>query len=107
MIRKNIWMFFAAVFLVMNLNPQGTLAQNLDYEKYGRIAIAVVRADYPEAEVREYEYLGRVKGAETNVTDSFRFQIKEKGKMGYVIIRITHNLTNKKLLNLKVEPAAG
>ncbi|WML49724.1 DUF3889 domain-containing protein [Neobacillus sp. PS3-34] len=101
--KKHLGLLIAAAILLMSIGTQSAMAQKTDYEKYGRIAISVVKADYPEAEVREYEYLGREKVSDTDVVDSFRFQIKEKGKMSYVTIKIKHNLTNNKLLNLTVE----
>lgn len=38
-----------------------TQAQKPDYEKYGKIAMTVIVADYPGEEVRDYQYLGRKK----------------------------------------------
>jgi len=74
-----------------------------DYEKYGRIAIAVVKEDYPGQDVTDYKYMGREKLSETDVTDSFHFQVKEKNTPLTVVVKIGHSLKNKKLLNLTVE----
>ena len=74
-----------------------------DYEKYGRIAIAVVKEDFPGEEVVEYQYKGRENISDTDVVDSFSFQVKENNKPVTVIVKIAHSLKNKKLLNLTVE----
>lgn len=78
-------------------------AQKPDYEKYGRIAISVVKEDYPGKDVVEYEYKGRQKISNTEVMDSFRFEVLENGKPTFVLVKIIHNLNNEKLLNLSVE----
>lgn len=78
-------------------------AQNPDYEKYGKIAITVVVADYPGDPVRDYEYLGRKKLSENTVEDSFRFQVEEKNEKFFVTVKVKHNLTNNKLQTITVE----
>ncbi|EIJ82008.1 hypothetical protein PB1_03685 [Bacillus methanolicus PB1] len=89
--------------LFVSLLPFKAIAQQPDYEKYGRIAIVVVKEDFPEDEVKEYTYLGRKKISETDVMDSFKFKVTEKGKPITVVVYITHSLANKKLLSLTVE----
>lgn len=74
-----------------------------DYEKYGRIAITVVKEDFPGEEVVEYQFKGREKISETDVVDSFQFQVKENDKPVTIIVKISHSLKNKKLLSLTVE----
>jgi hypothetical protein len=80
-------------------------AEKIDYAKYGNIAMAVARADFPGAPVTEYEFLGREKVNETDVQDSFKFQLKENGKPVTLIIRVKHSIKNNKLLSLTVEEA--
>lgn len=97
--------YFAAILILLSLvtHHQYGLAQKPDYEKYGRMAIAVVAAEYPGDEVKEYEYLGREKLSGTNVIDSFRFQVQENQQPFYVIVKVTHDLSSKKLVHLTVE----
>ncbi|MCL6573778.1 MAG: YqzG/YhdC family protein [Bacillus sp. (in: Bacteria)] len=91
------------LFLIsINFNNLG-LAQKPDYEKYSRIAIAVVQADFPGEPIKDYEYLGRKKINETKVEDSFRFKVQENNKNLLVTVKVNHDITNKKLLNLTVE----
>jgi uncharacterized phage infection (PIP) family protein YhgE len=78
-------------------------AETVDYEKYGKIAIAVVKADYPGEPVTDYQYIGREKSSETEVQDSFKFQVKENGKPLNVLVKVRHSIQNNKLLNLTVE----
>ncbi|HJV31724.1 MAG TPA: DUF3889 domain-containing protein [Bacillales bacterium] len=96
--RKTIYLL---VFLLAIASQ--ALAEKPDYEKYGRIAIAVVTADYPSDKVQDYQYMGRKKVTETTVSDSFRFKVEEKGKKFFVFVNVTHDLTGEKLLNLTVE----
>ncbi|MFD2443010.1 DUF3889 domain-containing protein [Bacillus sp. CGMCC 1.16607] len=78
-------------------------AEKIDYVKYGNIAIAVAKADYPGDPVTDYQYLGREKISETDVQDSFKFQLKENGKPVTVVIKVKHSIQNNKLLSLNVE----
>ncbi|MFJ7745467.1 DUF3889 domain-containing protein [Peribacillus sp. NPDC097295] len=88
--------------VIMQLAPSTPLAANPDYEKYGKIAIAVVQADYPGDDVTDYEYKGRKKLANNQVEDDFVFLVVENGKEFNVIVTIQHNLKNNKLLSMKV-----
>ncbi|MEO2074121.1 MAG: DUF3889 domain-containing protein [Bacillus sp. (in: firmicutes)] len=96
-----ISILMAAFFLVSFTNQSH--AQKPDYEKYGRIAMAVVQADFPGSPIRDYEYLGRKKMDSSKVEDGFRFKVQENNQNFFVIIRVNHDLTNNKLLNLTVE----
>lgn len=93
-----------AVLAFMAIQPGQIEAQKPDYEKYGRMAMAIVNVDYPGDPIRDYEYLGRSNVSEAVVADTFRFKVEEKGKTFYVRVILTHNLTSAKLLALKVEP---
>ncbi|KAB7666883.1 DUF3889 domain-containing protein [Bacillus sp. B1-b2] len=92
------------VLMMAFMFPSHNIAvQKLDYEKYGSIAIAVVKADYPEEAVTDYEYVGRKKISSQEVQDSFRFQVKEDGKEKTVIVTINHKTTEDKFISLTVE----
>lgn len=100
--KKQSMVVILAFLLCLGINQGNYSAQTLDYQKYGNIAIAVVKADYPGAEVKEYQYVGREKKTETDVTDTFRFEVKENGKAKNVLVKITHNIKDKKILTLSV-----
>ncbi|MDP4171482.1 MAG: DUF3889 domain-containing protein [Bacillota bacterium] len=106
--KKLVQLFFISIIVLFTLGEIETSAQKPDYEKYGKIAIAVVTADYPTNAVRDYQYMGRENVSHTDVIDAFRFQVDENGKKVNVTVKITHNIVNNKLLNLKVEvPQTG
>ncbi|MGE7604009.1 DUF3889 domain-containing protein [Peribacillus sp. NPDC097675] len=88
--------------MIMQLAPDTPLAASPDYEKYGKIAITVVQADYPGDNVTDYEYKGRKKLANNQVEDDFVFLVVENGKEFNVTVTIQHNLKNNKLLSMKV-----
>ncbi|NRG46025.1 DUF3889 domain-containing protein [Bacillus sp. CRN 9] len=77
--------------------------EKVDYEKYGRIATAVVKEDYPGEEVVDYKYAGRRKISENEVIDSFVFEVMENGKPIIVLVKITHRLDASKFISLTVE----
>ncbi|SFB93312.1 Protein of unknown function [Bacillus sp. OV322] len=75
------------------------------YEKYGNIAIAVVRTDYPGTSVTDYEFLGRKKSGNGIAVDSFLFLIKDKGIEKNVLIKAEHSLISQNLISLYVTEA--
>ncbi|MGP7818954.1 DUF3889 domain-containing protein [Niallia sp. 01092] len=94
----------ATILLMAIMFPSHNIAvEKLDYEKYGNIAIAVVKADYPQVNVTDYEYLGRKQISAMEVQDSFKFQVKENGQEKVVIVTINHNIKKDKFLSLIVE----
>ncbi|RHW34134.1 DUF3889 domain-containing protein [Neobacillus notoginsengisoli] len=101
---KRLAAVMIAVLAFLAFQPNGTEAQNPDYEKYGRMAIAIVSADYPGDPIRDYQYLGRQNINESEVADTFRFRVVDKGRSLYVRVTAQHNLTTGKLVTLKVEP---
>ncbi len=102
--KKNIALLF---FTVMMFSSVGSgFAQqekNVGYEKYGKVAIAVVEADYPSDEVTDYNFEGRNIISKGIVEDRFLFLVKEKGRDIKVRVKIKHSLFQKKLLQLTVE----
>ncbi|WP_026583908.1 DUF3889 domain-containing protein [Bacillus sp. J33] len=98
--------FLSIFMLICLLTGGGSLAgavQKPDYEKYGRIAISVVKEDYPGEEVVEYQYGGRQKISETDVRDTFTFTVKENGSPVTVLVKVTHSLKDNKLVSLTAE----
>lgn len=100
--KKNVFAIMSVCLLFFSGFAQ-VQAEKIDYEKYGKIAIAVVRADYTGEAVTEYEYLGREKLNETDVQDSFKFKVKENDKEVNVVVKVKHSVQNNKLLTLTVE----
>lgn len=92
------------LFMFMMCFVGSSLArEEISYEKYGRIAIAVVETDFPSDKVTEYKFEGRDVISKGIVEDRFLFVVKEKGKEFNVRVKIRHSLFEKKLLTLTVE----
>lgn len=100
--KKNVFAIMTICLLLFSGFAQ-VQAEKIDYEKYGKIAIAVVKTDYTGEPVTDYEYLGREKINETDVQDSFKFKVKEDGKEVNVVVKVKHSVQNNKLLTLTVE----
>lgn len=100
--KKNISLL---IFMLMLFIQEGSVLAKDDvgYEKYGKIAITVIEADYPSDEVTDYKFEGRDIISKGLVEDRFLFLVKEKGKEFNVRVKIRHSLYHKKLLNLTVE----
>ncbi|MFF2855840.1 DUF3889 domain-containing protein [Peribacillus sp. NPDC058002] len=99
---KKVSVLLMGIFLIMQAGAISAQAQKPDYEKYGKIAITVVQADYPEVEINDYEYKGRKTVSKNLVEDVFRFLVDDKGQKFNVIVTVQHDLKNEKLLSLKV-----
>ncbi|USK70945.1 DUF3889 domain-containing protein [Peribacillus asahii] len=97
------WSFIVLMFMMLTQAGFISVQQGNNYEKYGRISIAVVQADYPGDEVTDYQYEGRKVLEKGTVEDRFLFLVKEQGKEFNVRVKIKHSLSNNKLLNLSVE----
>ncbi|MGG0410241.1 DUF3889 domain-containing protein [Peribacillus simplex] len=104
---KKVIVMLMGIFLIIQAVSISAHAQKPDYEKYGKIAITVVQADYPEVEINDYEYKGRKTVAKNLVEDDFRFLVEDKGNEFNVIVTVQHDLKNEKLLSLKVTEQKG
>ncbi|WP_156422687.1 DUF3889 domain-containing protein [Bacillus sp. FJAT-29937] len=102
---RKLFCILFTISLFMNVHSLA-FAQN-GYEKYGRIATAVVKEDYPGEEVIEFQYAGRKQISETDVVDSFVFEVKENNQLKKVTVNISHSLKNNKLLQLTVDEQKG
>lgn len=105
---KRLLFVFIIISLFMSIwTLSAAASEKPDYEKYGRIATAVVKEDFPGEDVVEYQYTGRQKVSATDVTDSFTFQVNENGKPVTLIVKVTHSPENKRTLSLTVEEKRG
>ncbi|WP_342615171.1 DUF3889 domain-containing protein [Peribacillus frigoritolerans] len=104
---KKVIVLLMGIFLIMQAGAISAHAQKPDYEKYGKIAITVVQADYPEVKINDYEYKGRKTVSKNLVEDVFRFLVDDKGQKFNVIVMVQHDLKNEKLLSLKVTEQKG
>jgi hypothetical protein len=94
------WMvIFSLVFFM--LGTQESLAQQ-DYQKYGRIATAVVKEDYTGEKLADYKYDGRKTLSGGKIEDSFTFDVLKNGKDVTVKVRVVHNPARPNDLNISV-----
>lgn len=100
--KKYLLSMMITLCCLVNFNHLG-YAQNPDYEKYGRIAITVVKEDYPGDQIKEYQYLGRKNISATKVEDSFSFQVQEQNKKFTVNVKVTHDTNKNKVLTITVD----
>ena len=99
---KKAIMTISTAFLLL-FSSQVSAEQNVDYEKFGRIATAVIKEDYPGQPVKDYKYQGRKKLTENKVSDSFEFTVQENSTMKKVLVTVVHNLDNEKILDISVK----
>ncbi|MGF2615174.1 DUF3889 domain-containing protein [Rossellomorea vietnamensis] len=97
--KKWIVIFSMVLFF---LAGQPSLAQQPDYQKFGRIATAVVKEDYTGEKLADYKYDGRKTLSGGQIQDSFTFNVKKDGKDVVVKVNVVHNPDKPKDLNLSV-----
>jgi hypothetical protein len=97
--------FFAiTVFLIFSIGIQRVdiYAQRPDYEKYGKIATAVINEDFPDETVRNYKYMGRKQIDDRQVLDSFQYKVRVNKKRVIITVQVAHDVKNDRLLSLSV-----
>lgn len=77
-------------------------AQN-DYEKWGRIAVEVAKENYPDAEISDYQYVGREEISAMQARDTFRLQVKEDQRTFQINVGILFNPQTDRLISLSIE----
>ena len=100
---KKIALCFFMFMMFCSVGSGFAAKEIISYEKYGKIAIGVVEADFPSDVVTDYKFEGRNIISKGIVEDQFLFLVKEKGKEFNVRVKIRHSLYHKKLLSLTVE----
>jgi hypothetical protein len=90
---------FSLVFCM--LGSQQAFAQQ-GYEKYGRIAAAVVKEDYTGEKLADYKYDGRKTLSGGRVQDSFTFDVVKDTKEVTVKVNVVHNPAKPSDLNISV-----
>jgi ribosomal protein L21E len=62
-----------------------------------------MKEDYPGQPFKDYKYQGRQKLDENKLADSFEFTVQENNKEKKVLVKVVHDLSNEKTLNIAVE----
>ncbi|MCA1056544.1 YqzG/YhdC family protein [Rossellomorea aquimaris] len=100
---KHVIMLVTALFcLNFTAAVHAEQPQPSDYAKFGRIATAVIKEDYPGQALKDYKYQGRQKIDEGKLADNFEFTVQDNGKEKKVIVKVIHDLDNEKILNIAV-----
>lgn len=92
-----------SVLLLLSTVVSVAQAENSDYEKWGKIAIQLVKENYPEAEVSEYQYQGREEISATEAKDTFHFTAKQDNKSLEIYVALTFNPQTKQLKSVNIE----
>lgn len=74
---------------------------DVDYAKWGRMALEETKKKYPNSEVSDYEYDTRRVAPDGTITDFFDFTVLQDGKKRLIKVGVMH--TNEKLIDMKFE----
>ncbi|MFS8629603.1 MAG: YqzG/YhdC family protein [Bacillales bacterium] len=101
--RKKFFSAFGIVLMFIYFSVPAVLADNEpDYQKYGRIALTMVKEQYPGKDI-EYQYLGRRNLDGTKVVDTFRFEVQQSHQQMFVHVRVLHDEKNSNHLSILLE----
>ncbi|MDQ0414679.1 DUF3889 domain-containing protein [Mesobacillus stamsii] len=90
------------LYLLIGFLPINSNAQRPDYERYGRIATAVIKEEFPGEASQDYKYMGRNQMDDLTVQDSFQYKITGKEKPVFMTVQVTHDLKNNRLISLSI-----
>ncbi len=90
---------FVGMSTFANAEPQ----TNVDYEKWSRIAMDVVKLNYPESKVSDYDYKGREEITETQAKDTFEIKVENQTRAFIARVTILFNPQTNSLLSLSIE----
>lgn len=77
----------------------GIDAQTPEYAKWGQVAMKETKAKYPNAEILDYQHIGKETGT-SNSTEKFKLWLKEGQKEFGVLIEITFENNTEKITNI-------
>lgn len=69
------------------------------YAKWGKLAVEKTKEKYPNAEVKDYKYIGRVGGINTNM-EKFKLWLKEGEKEFGVLVHIEFDKQTEKVIDI-------
>lgn len=70
------------------------------YAKWGQIAMSRVKEKYPQADIVDYQHLGRQTGATTS-TEKFKLWLKQGSREFAVFVDITFENKTEKIITIK------
>jgi hypothetical protein len=106
-LKSNTYKFCLVAFLVsmfaLTQFCSDAYAQPEDYKKWSRIAVDVVKLNYPDAQVSDYDYKGRKEISDTQAQDTFELQVKEENRTKSVNVYVTFNPKTNSLITVTME----
>ncbi|MFD1738996.1 DUF3889 domain-containing protein [Bacillus salitolerans] len=95
--------FMIGLLASYSLSEMIGLAEKPDYAKWSRMAVEIVKENYPDADVSDYKYEGRNSISEKKAQDTFLFQVKKDEKAFEVKVVVTFNPEAETLYSLSLE----
>jgi hypothetical protein len=103
---SKILITFVALTIILTAGMKAYGQQNIeevDYEKWSRIAISSVKEKYPESQLIDYKYVKREKVNEEESKDIFHVKVKEKEEVFVANVDVVFNPKTGKLITVNVE----
>ncbi|MBD1382257.1 DUF3889 domain-containing protein [Metabacillus arenae] len=98
---KILVVFFSAVLILAYAN-QVYGQQDVDYEKWSKVAISSVQKEYPQAELTDLKFAGQEKVNENQSKDTFEIKVKQNGESFTARVEVFFNPKTEELLNVKI-----
>ncbi len=95
--------FLIGIFASYSFNETVGAAKQPDYEKWGKIAINIVKESYTNEEVSDYKYDGRKSITDEKAEDTFTFKVKKKNKEFNVKAVVAFNPKTDTLLSIELQ----
>jgi FKBP-type peptidyl-prolyl cis-trans isomerase (trigger factor) len=77
--------------------------EDVDYEKWSRIALSAVKEKYPEAQLVDYKYVKREAVNEEESKDVFHVKLKQKDEQFVANVDVVFNPKTGKLITVNIE----
>lgn len=114
MMKKNavskILFTLVALTLILTAGIKAYGEQNVeevDYEKWSRIALSSVKEKYPDSQLIDYKYIKREAVNEKESKDIFHVKVKQKNEVFIVNVDVVFNPKTVKLITVNVKKIKG
>ncbi|MDQ0337691.1 hypothetical protein J2S00_000461 [Caldalkalibacillus uzonensis] len=104
-------LLFGFVLITCNLTvahaekDQHQAQQEQDYEKWGRLAVEVIKDAYPQAELVDYQYIGREDISPTIEQQSFKLVLRQNGREFPITVKIQYEKETERVTSITFEQA--
>ncbi|WP_078549321.1 DUF3889 domain-containing protein [Litchfieldia alkalitelluris] len=83
--------------------PEKEEEQAINYEKWGKMAVEVVKLNFPEGKVSDYKFKGREEISDAQAKDTFELQVQTKERAFNVRVVMLFNPKTESLISLSIE----